>query len=172
MKSFLRGFLKRALFSNSMGATLVEVTIAVVVLGLITASVPPVLVMISSSQMRHYEHKIAEDLTRNQLEYIKSTAYKWGNETGIDPITGKHKPVRYEWVVPPDENYGIEVLAQPVDPDTLGYLPLGEDTGIQEITVTIYGYSRSPDDDWRWILKTTDLKVARSVYIEGFGILR
>ncbi len=50
---------RKALFGNSSGATLGEVVIAVVVLALITASIAPVLVLITKSQFSWSEQRIA-----------------------------------------------------------------------------------------------------------------
>jgi type II secretory pathway pseudopilin PulG len=139
-----------ALKHDSTGATFVEVVIAIVVLGLITASVIPTLLIINKDEFRRDEQKIAESLTRNQLEYIKSVPYIYGNAT--DPYP------EYTEVPAPDASYDIELLVQPItiDPATQEheYLPAGQDEGIQEITITIYHVDKM-------VLETKNYKVDR-----------
>ena len=134
---------RKALLGSSRGATLVEVVIAVVVLGLITASVAPVLVLITKSQFSWSEQRIAESLTRNQVEYVKVAAYIPGNET---------LPQYAE--VPRPDTYDIVIVAQPIDPVTKLPLASGQDEGIQEITVSIYHVDRL-------VLQTKNYKVDR-----------
>ena len=140
---------RKALLGSSRGATLVEVVIAVVVLGLITASVAPVLVLITKSQFSWSEQRVAESLTRNQMEYVKVAAYIPGNETSP----------QYAEVPVPDDSYDIVVVAQPIDPETKAELPLESepdvyDKGVQEITVSIYHVDRL-------VLQTRNYKVDR-----------
>ena len=140
---------RKALLGSSRGATLIEVVIAVVVLGLITASVAPVLVLITKSQFSWSEQRIAESLTRNQVEYIKVASYIAGNETYPLP--------QYAAVPTPDETYEIDIVAQPVDAQTKEPLNPGlgvYDEGIQEITVSIYHVDRV-------VLQTKNYKIDR-----------
>jgi len=134
----IRRICPKALFGGTKGAALVEVVIAVVVLGLITASVPPVLVLIGDAEFRRNEQAVAESLTRNVMEYVKSTSYIAGNGTIHEP---QYLSVEREKQLIPNETYDIEVIARPVyvDPDTQvhSYL-VGVDGGIQEITVRVY----------------------------------
>jgi len=132
---------RKAFFRRSSGATLIEVVIAVVILALITASVPPVLLLITKSQFSWSEQRIAENLTRNQIEYIKVTPY----------IPGEPQ---YEVVPVPNGSYEVDVIAQPIDPVNREPLPPGEDEGIQEITVSIYHVDRL-------VLETRNYKVDR-----------
>ena len=138
---------RKALFGNSSGATFVEVVIAIIVLALITASIPPVLILITKSQFSWTEQRVAESLTRNQMEYIKVASYISGNETY--PLLPQ-----YAEVPKPDETYDIDIVAQPIDQVTKAPLALGQDDGIQEITVSIYHVDRL-------VLETTNYKVDR-----------
>ena len=136
---------------SSRGTTLVEVVIAVVVLGLITASVPPVLMMLNNQQYKWNEQTTAESLARTQIEYIKGSPYIYGNETVPNPV--------YATVPVPSDGYVINVIARPMiitplpaPTPTPGpspaptpvhqYVDFGQDgasdVGIQEITVTVY----------------------------------
>lgn len=112
------------------GAALVEVVVAVLVLGLILVYVPPVLGLIVHSQFSWSEQRVAESLSRNQMEYVKVARYIPGNAT--DPLP------EYATVPAPDGSYEIDVTAQPVDPDTKDPLVAGDDEGMQEITVQVY----------------------------------
>jgi len=146
----VRQFSRRSLFGSSRGTTFVEVVIAIVVLGLITASIAPTLMIINKAEFRRNEQKIAESLTRNQLEYIKSVPYIYGNAAVPYP--------EYTKVTAPDATYEIELLVQPItiDPETQEHedLPAGQDEGIQKITVKIYHVDKL-------ILTTRNYKVDR-----------
>jgi len=128
---------------SSRGATLVEVVIAVVVLGLITSSVPPVLIMLNNQQFKWNEQTVAESLVRSQIEYIKGCPYIYGNATVPNPV---YKTVLDTdgnmTALVPDEDYRINVIAQPIHIDSgtqvHSPLPSGQDEGIQEITVQVY----------------------------------
>jgi len=138
-----------ALRHDSTGTTFVEVVIAIVVLGLITAAVAPTLMMINKAEFTRNEQRIAESLTRNQLEYIKSVPYVYVDAGNPDP---------YSKVPAPDGSYEIDLLVQPItiDPVTQEheYLPAGDDEGIQEITVTIKHVDKV-------VLETKNYKVDR-----------
>jgi len=140
----IRRICRKALFSNSSGATLVEVVIAVVVLALITVSVAPVLLLITKSNFSWSEQRVAESLTRNQMEYIKVASYIPGNET----------LPQYAEVPTPDDTYDIDIVAQPIDPVTKLPLASGQDEGMQEITVSIYHVDRL-------VLETKNYKIDR-----------
>ena len=140
-----------SLHRNSRGSTLVEVVIAVVILGLITSSVPPVLIMLNNQQFKWNEQTIAESLVRTQIEYIKGSPYIYGNTTVPNPV--------YATVPVPSDGYRINVTARPIiitpilaPTPTPGPNPAptpvhqyvdftqvgASDVGIQEITVQVY----------------------------------
>lgn len=131
---------------RSRGATLVEVVAAIIVLGLLVASVPSSLIAITNYQNRQNEKRIAENLARNQIEYIKAQDYIWGNVTW---------PVRYD-IIRPEINFAFEVEAIPLDTNYEPYVPYIpyidtgtgnvtiDDDGMQEITIIIWGFSGSP----------------------------
>jgi len=112
--------------------------IAVIVLGLLTAAVPPVMMMMTRSEFSRNEHRVAEYITRSQMEYVKSLDYIAANATAPEP--------NYGTIPVPNTTYGITLAIQPVhiDPVTLAHAPLpdGEDEGIQEVTVTVYHADR------------------------------
>jgi prepilin-type N-terminal cleavage/methylation domain-containing protein len=132
------------------GSTLLEVLIAVAVLGLITASIFPVFIMLNKSEFKWTQQTVSESLIRTQVEYLKGCPYIYGNATAPAPP--------YATVVPPDPSYEIEVVAQPIHIDTSTqehtYLPSGEDEGIQEIQVIIYHVDKL-------VISSTSYKVDR-----------
>jgi len=137
----------RILHRSSRGATLVEVVIAIVVLGLITSSVPPVLILLNNQQFKWTEQTVSESLLRTQIEYLKGCPYIYGNATVPNPV--------YVTVPIPSDGYSIDVIARPVRIVPIAtpvpspaptpaheYVdfdePGAEDGGMQEITVEIY----------------------------------
>jgi type II secretory pathway pseudopilin PulG len=118
-----------AIRRRALGATLIEVTVAVIVLALLLACVPPVLLAIAKAQYSWSEQRTAESLARNTVEFVKATPYIYGNGTNWWP---EYEPPDYV----PNTTWDIEIAAQPVNTDT--HEPLyGEDEGMQEVTVTI-----------------------------------
>jgi prepilin-type N-terminal cleavage/methylation domain-containing protein len=117
------------------GSTLLEVLIAVAVLGLITASIFPVFIMLNKAEFKWTQQTVSESLIRTQVEYIKGCPYIYGNSSAPNPP--------YDTVPPPDPSYEIDVVAQPIHIDTSttppGHwdLPAGQDEGIQKITIQI-----------------------------------
>ena len=123
-----------------------EVVVAIIVLALILASVPPVLLLIMHSQFSWTEQRVAESMTRNQIEYIKAAEYIPGNITHPQPA--------YTPVPKPDETYEIIITAQPIDPVTKEPLTDGEDESVQEITIKIYHVDKL-------VLRTVNYKIDR-----------
>ena len=173
-KRGFRRFHKKVLAGKSRGATLVEAVIAIIVLGFIVMSIPPVMVLAVESQSRQNELRIGQSLTSSQFEYIKAQEYILGNTTGY---------IRYTRVASPLEGYDMSVWARPIDPNTHGYLPSGQDEGVQEITVIVYSYRYAPPcdpslepacnwegEDVREILTSTNYKVARGLEISGYQV--
>ena len=149
LKRFGRSYL-RNLRQSSRGQGLVEVVIAVAILALITASVPSALLMITNYQFRWNERRTAENLTRNQIEYIMNSDYKSG-------ISGTPT---YSKVPVPTGYWEIMVVAQPIQLNPSTYpiitpLPNGQDQGVQQVTVTIVHNEKD-------ILTTKDFKGNRT----------
>jgi len=143
----------KALCRDTRGLTFVEIVVALIVVGLLVGSVPPAMIAIMNAQTRQEEKRIAEILTRNQFEFVKSQPYSWGN------ISHPY----YDEVPAPTESFIINVDAMPVYPDT--YLPIlpNGDLGIQQITITVYGYHLQSEDpeDLKPLLTTRNYKVWR-----------
>jgi type II secretory pathway pseudopilin PulG len=150
MSKIARLIRRKILCGSSRGATLVEVLIAIAVLGLITSSIMPVLLMLNKAEFKWTEQTVSESLIRTQVEYIKGCPYIYGNVSVPEPP--------YATVPTPDPSYEIEVFARPVliDPATQQhtYLPSGQDEGIQEIEITVKHVDRE-------IISATNYKVDR-----------
>jgi len=159
------------------GSTYIEVLIAVVVLGFMTASVPPVLVYVSDAEFKRNEKEIAENVTRNQFEYVKNEEYLWANDEDLwDEVEDRYRRVRYTEVATPS-SYNVQVIVEPIDPDSIdpgtgeySMLPNGQDYGIQRVTVTVFGYRLDPDDNLKWLMKTQDYKIARDTLLDEYDI--
>ena len=134
------------LYRSSSGVALTEVVIAIVVLAFILASVPAVLVFVVNSQYTWNEQRVAESLSRNQVEYIKVAQYIQGNAT--------HPLPQYAEVPTPNPSYDVDVVAQPIDASTKNALPEGQDEGMQEINIKIYHADKL-------VLQTTNYKIDR-----------
>ena len=163
-----RWFLGRGLLRSKKGFTLTEVVIAIAVLGFVVASIPAAMIVVSKMQARQDERRVAEYLTRSELEYIKSQCYIWGNVTGdceYQRINCMGYPICYDKVLF-TENYYVDVVAIPIDKTTYQPLPVlsgpsgpyVEDQGIQEIIISVYS-SRNPGETVP-VLVTRNYKVA------------
>jgi Tfp pilus assembly protein PilV len=152
---------RKVLRGSSEGVALVEVVIAVLVLAILVGSVPAAMIAVSNAHFRANQMRIAENLTRNQFEYIKSHDYIWGNTT---------YPVEYGEIMPVDVGVGLHVDAWPIDPETgVAYTPYldpadnvvkSQDDGIQLITVTVSSYGQRTEQA-KTLLVSTNYKVAR-----------
>ncbi len=150
---------RRAFRSSSSGTTLLEVVIAVVVLGFMLAAIPPAMIMISNAQFRQNELRIAENLTRSQFEYIKAQPYN----------NGTLSSTLYNQVSRPS-GYSMQVAYDWIDPSTGDITTINE--GIQKVTITVFGWRIAPNNDLKYILRTTDYKVDRSLQISGYEVYR
>lgn len=147
---------------NGRGATLIEVVIAIVVLGFLVASIPPAMVAVANSQFRQYELNIARDLTRSQFEYIKAQPYNPASETSSDLYDNLPQDIM-------PSGYGIYVSYDFINPDTRAHQS-SPNMGITEVTIWIYGWRYDPNQSVYFILKSTDYKVDRSLQITWYGV--
>ena len=151
MKRF-RWFLGRGLLRNKKGFTLTEVVIAIMVLGLVVASVPLAVMAIYNAQFKQNEQRIAENIARYEFEYIKSKVYIPGNSTAfripspyLDPlIIAGYYAANYVYFVDPETHVSS---TNPVD-----------ESGIQEIVIWVYGIR---GEDYAPLYKTSNYKVLR-----------
>ena len=132
------------------GQGLIEVLIAVAILGIVAVAFLSALTTASSALILADERTIAESLARSELEYIKNSAYNNTNnppQYSLDPAID----------IP--DGYNIDIEAVRLDPEDDG---TENDDGIQKITVEVYrqdGPTPSPED--KLILSTADYKVNR-----------
>ena len=135
---------RKACQGSSRGLSLIEVLIAVALMGIIAIAVLSALSTASAALIVADERATAESLARSQLEYVKNQPY-------IDYSEAGHQD--YDWicdVIDCPEGYTAEVVAEPIDPETGQPHPYNEgegrfeqDDGIQKITVTV---SRDGDE--------------------------
>jgi prepilin-type N-terminal cleavage/methylation domain-containing protein len=130
----------KALRGSSKGLTLIEVLIALTILGIIAVAFLFGLATGYHALIIADERTTAESLTRSEQEYIKSTLYS-NLEGGFsyhlpgDPPSWDHShslDSQYS-------DYSVNVTGVPIDPDT--HNPLGPgvpDQGLQQITVEVY----------------------------------
>lgn len=129
--------IRKTLRGSSGGFTLIEVLIALALMGLIAIAFANGLGTASKAVITGDVRTTAESLARSQMEYIKNQPY-------IDYSDPDRDPEDYDVMEECPENYAINIVVQPIDPDT--YEPYtyieGEgrfeyDDGIQVIKVTV-----------------------------------
>jgi len=154
----LNSQVRRAFRGHSRGFSLIEVVIAIALIGIIAVAVLSALSTASISLIIADKRATAESLARSQLEYVKNQDY-------IDYSDPDRDPADYDViceVMECPEDYTVEVVAEPIDPDT--YQPyekedgaFEKDDGIQKIkaivsydseaVITMEGYKRNPDTE-------------------------
>lgn len=139
-----------SLARSQKGLSLVEVLIAMAILGVVAVVFLSSLATSSKATIIADERTNAESLSRSELEHIKNSAY--------DNI---NNPPQYS--LDPDidipDGYNIDIEAVRLDPEDDG---IEDDDGIQKITVEVYrqdGPTPSPQDTL--ILSASDYKVNR-----------
>jgi len=144
------------LISGQKGQTLIEVLIAIALLGMIAV---PFLTALSTSSRGIIiadEKTTAESLVRSEMEYVKNSPY---NSTGFSyeiPATANNTPPWDPSRTALDDRYAgysVNVTGVPIDPDTGEALSSG-DKNIQNITVEVYHGNES-------VLTTSTYKVER-----------
>jgi len=142
------------LIKNERGFSLIEVIIALALLGIIAVAFLGAMATASKALFIADERTTAESLARSQMEYVKNQDYIYYN-------VGGH--AAYDEITPSDGNYSIDFTVVPFNPITgVPYTPDGEgifdgDDGIQKITVNIY----HPDTDPDPVITLEDYKVDR-----------
>ena len=120
---------REILRGNSSGIGLIEVIIALAILGIIAAAFLGGLFTSLKSVAISEERSVAVTLAQSQMEYIKGLTYEEGASPSYEQID----------VPSPDyPDYIISVDAPPIDPNTGSPLANpGDDMGIQKITITV-----------------------------------
>jgi prepilin-type N-terminal cleavage/methylation domain-containing protein len=109
------------------GFSLIEVMLAIALLGIIAVAFLGALATGSKAIIIADERATAESLARSQMEYVKNQPYILGaTEYDIDPN-----------LTLPD-GYAVEIMAEPIDPVTgEALVNPSDDKGIQKITITV-----------------------------------
>ena len=141
----LNSQVRKALRGHSRGFTLIEVVIAIALMGLIGAAVLSALSTASLALIIADQRATAESIARSQMEYVKDnikTPYD-GNLTAPHPQYLSKAPS----ILPLPPGYGVNTTAvrldldQPVNPN--------DDDGLQQITVTVTYYTVRGDNRMR-----------------------
>ena len=136
------------------GFSLIEVIIAIALLGIIAVAFLGALATGSKAIFIADERATAESLARSQMEYVKNLPY--------DDI---RNPPEYTPLLDIPEGYSIEIAAEYFDADGDGTLEVDvtttevreDDEGIQKITVTvIHNYNNNKE-----VIKLEGYKVDR-----------
>ena len=157
MVDYSKRILGRVVHENSRGSTFVEILVAITILGLIVAAVPPAIIFSTKAVFAQQEKTVCEMLARTQVDYIKYCPYDIANQT--------HEP-DYTWAEMdgPDETYDVEITAWAIDPSA----PLIKDEyqradatgsdydlGIQQVNIDIWHVDKL-------VLSTRCFKVSQS----------
>jgi len=149
----------KAFQGHSRGVTMIEVLLAVALLGIISATFLSSLTTSYKAVAVGSERTNAESLTRSEFEYIKDVDYNdlaFGCSYEI-PATPDNPP---PWDLSRTaleshyDGYAIKATGQPIDPDTHDLLAPGLDRGMQRITVKVY-------HEGNLVLSTSTYKVSR-----------
>ena len=114
---------RKACQGSSRGLSLIEVLIAVALIGIIAIAVLSALSTASAALIVADVRATAESLARSQLEYVKNQPYDDIND-----------PPEYTELPEIPDGYDIAINATRLDPNEDG---TDNDDGIQEITVTV-----------------------------------
>jgi prepilin-type N-terminal cleavage/methylation domain-containing protein len=128
----------RASMQTQGGFSLIEVLLAMVLVGILGVAIPGALSTANVATIVSGEHTMAESLARSQMDYIQNQTY---DKTNNPPV----------YAVLPNlpANYGITRLTMRLDPKGDG---IANDDGLQQIAVTIMR-------DTRTIYTLVDFKV-------------
>ena len=140
---------------NQKGFTLIELIVALALLGLIAIAYLGALATASTAIIISDERTTAESLARSQMEYVKNRDYSdsvWSYEvtsSGRTVVGGA--PSWWDADNPPllssdYDGYVVDIIAEDFDADNDGTLEVGiagdDDEGIRRITVTVEHLSK------------------------------
>jgi prepilin-type N-terminal cleavage/methylation domain-containing protein len=138
------------------GFTMLEVVIAIGLLGIIAVSVLAALSTASAALIIADRKATAESLARTEMEYVKNQDYIDYSESGHE---------EYDKVGGYTENYNVDITVEPINPSTYEpYLYIEyesrfhQDDGIQFITVSVTYY----------ILGSENKEVERQYVLEDY----
>ena len=107
---------------NEEGFSLIEILLAIALVGILGAAIPSALSGANLTTMRCNQRTMAESLARNQMDYIQNQPYDSEN---ITPFYN---------VLPDLPPYNIETTVTRMDPRSNGIL---SDDGLQQIIVEV-----------------------------------
>jgi prepilin-type N-terminal cleavage/methylation domain-containing protein len=110
--------------SDDRGMTLIEVLIALAIMGLVAIVFLGGLQASFTSNTVNQQRVVAEDLAKSQLEYVKGQVY--------DPT---NNPPQYQLMTGVPAGYYVQLISARLDPKGDG---IGNDDGLQEITIKVY----------------------------------
>jgi prepilin-type N-terminal cleavage/methylation domain-containing protein len=137
--------IKKVLRGHAPGFTLLEVVIAIALIGLIGVAVLSALSTASLALIIADQRATAESIARTQMEYIKdnsATPYD-GNLTAPHPQYLSKAPS----ILPLPANYSVNITAVRLDLDKPS--DPSDDDGLQQITVTVTYYTLRGDNGMR-----------------------
>jgi type II secretory pathway pseudopilin PulG len=142
---------------NSKGISLIEVLVAVGVLGMIAVAFLSGLVTAYKAVIIGSERTNAESLARSELEYIRGSPYRTFGFAYEIPATPDDPPPWDPFRTALDAyyaGYSVNVTGVPIDADTHNPLAAGRDQGMQQITIEAYHQDKL-------VLTTSSYKVNR-----------
>jgi len=134
------------LVTGQKGQTLLEVLIAIVILGMVAVPFLTALSVSSRSIMVADDKAAAESLARSELEYVKNSPYNWTGFVYEIPATPDKPPPWDSSRTALDDcymGYSVNVTGVPIDTETGAPLSPGTDLHIQNITVVVYHVNRT-----------------------------
>jgi len=153
-----------SLARSQKGLSLIEVLIAVAILGVVAVVFLSSLATSSKAIIIADERTNAESLTRSELEYVKSQPFSEASWSYIVSTTGYSTDSNYpSWWDATDPDFHklhVEYSGYSANATAEGYDANGDshdDSGIWQITVQVY-HSENPNPDDR-VLTTTTYKV-------------
>jgi prepilin-type N-terminal cleavage/methylation domain-containing protein len=129
---------RKTLQGHSRGFTLIEVVIAIALIGLIGVAVLSALSTASLALIIADQRATAESVARSEMEYVKDNDKNPYDATNSTPYYVKDFSI-----IP--VNYMVDITAVRLDRD----LDPSDDDGIQEITVTVTYYTVRGDNGMR-----------------------
>ena len=155
----------KALQGSSKGVTLIEVLIALAILGIIAVAFLSGLSTSLKAVFISDERSVAQSLATSQMEYVKSQDYcddDWSYTVTSSAYNYSTEPC---WLDDPPflsddyAGYCVKVKAEKFDADGDGSIEVpGEDADIRKITVTVYHDENCVENE---VLTLEDYKVNR-----------
>jgi len=137
---------RRAFQGSSRGFTLIEVLLAIALLGVIAIAFMSALSTASTVLIIADERTTAESLARRQMEYVKGQGYK-AESAVTDPIYQKIGGIPEGYSIYSVNRYGVpveEIIGIPWDSES--NKPVDTDIGLQKIALVIKHKDRENQD--------------------------